>query len=54
MKRKEEIKFLKIQLDLICEKQGLFSKEVIDLSQKLDLLIAIEQRENLNKLLLKV
>ncbi|WP_343102022.1 aspartyl-phosphate phosphatase Spo0E family protein [Romboutsia sp. MSSM.1001216sp_RTP31141st1_G3_RTP31141_220114] len=50
MKIKEKIELLKTQLNLICEEHNLLSEEVILISKKLDILIAIEQREKLNKL----
>lgn len=49
MKRKEKIELLKTQLNLLCKENNLLSEEVIHISKKLDILIALEQRENLNK-----
>ncbi|MGX4601721.1 Spo0E family sporulation regulatory protein-aspartic acid phosphatase [Faecalimicrobium sp. JNUCC 81] len=50
MNREEQIKYLKEQLDLICIKKNILSYDVIYLSQKLDELIVVEQKNRLDKI----
>lgn len=53
MNIEEKIKELKMQLDLTCNANNILSEGVMLISQNLDELIAIEQRNRLEKLSLK-